>query len=177
MRPTLVAALALVVAAGAAAQPKPEPGAYLGVRLTAFGRAQVVEVVSASPAERAGVRAGDVITQFDGVPELPDEQRLSGAEVIRRIAAKKPGEEVTMTLDRGARRSRSRSAWHPTPIPSSDGPPVGRWVSSAPNQMACCQLPFFGVRPAAGGSTGEPPAAGRTPAQCGSNGARFLSTP
>jgi putative serine protease PepD len=71
--------------------------AYLGVRLEdtpgEIG-AQVASVSGGSPAAKAGLRAGDVITAFDGDSvESPD--ALTAA-----VSAKSPGDEVTVTYTR-----------------------------------------------------------------------------
>ena len=72
--------------------------AYLGVSLAQAGQqegARVGDVRSGSPAERAGLRANDVITAVDGkrVAEAPDVQAA--------IDAKSPGDTVTITYSRG----------------------------------------------------------------------------
>lgn len=77
--------------------------AYLGVSLAATdgtAGAEVAEVRSGSPAEEAGLRAGDVITTVDG-------QALASAEELQRlIELKKPGDEVELTVERdGATRT------------------------------------------------------------------------
>jgi S1-C subfamily serine protease len=57
---------------------------------------EVVEVVAGSPAERAGVRAEDLIVAVDGTPthSVYDLQRLMVAELI--------GVEVPITVVRGS---------------------------------------------------------------------------
>jgi putative serine protease PepD len=68
--------------------------AYLGVSLRDDGAATLLEVVSASPAGRAGLQAGDEVTAVDGEPiETGDELRET-------IDAKKPGDKITLTIKR-----------------------------------------------------------------------------
>jgi putative serine protease PepD len=70
--------------------------AYLGVSLTstALARAQVNGVQGGTPAARAGLRSGDVITALDG-------RRIStAAELESAIAARKPGDSVSLTYTR-----------------------------------------------------------------------------
>jgi membrane-associated protease RseP (regulator of RpoE activity) len=82
--------------------PVPGPGSlngvFLGVRTQdATGSpsgAQVLTVVSGSPAEQAGLKAGDVITAVDGSPVT------SAAQLAERIRAHQPGDQVTLTYTR-----------------------------------------------------------------------------
>jgi serine protease DegS len=55
----------------------------------------VVEVAAASPAQRAGVQVGDIITHIDG--ELVRDGRLT----MHKIAMLKPGDTVAISLQRG----------------------------------------------------------------------------
>jgi putative serine protease PepD len=70
--------------------------AYVGVRIEdASGGAKVAKVVSGSPAAKAGLKVGDVITSFDG-------QRISSAsDLTAAVSAAKPGETVNVTVQRG----------------------------------------------------------------------------
>ena len=72
--------------------------AYLGVSLSSTATAAgVAEVRSGTPADRAGLQAGDTITAFDG-------KRVSSAEELERaIAAKKPGDSVSLTYSRSGK--------------------------------------------------------------------------
>ena len=69
--------------------------AYLGIALTdGSDSARVVSVESGSPAERAGVEAGDAITAIDG-------QAVSTADdATTAINAKAPGDQVKLTIQR-----------------------------------------------------------------------------
>jgi putative serine protease PepD len=72
--------------------------AYLGVSTedTAGGDgAAIAEVRPGTPAERAGLEAGDVVTAVDG-DGIP-----SADELRRAIDARKPGDEVELTVRRG----------------------------------------------------------------------------
>ena len=54
----------------------------------------VYQVVSGSPAEKAGLRQGDIITEFDG-------QTITGMSQLKQlIASHKSGDEVKMTIQR-----------------------------------------------------------------------------
>jgi serine protease Do len=57
--------------------------------------ALVLEVVPGGPAERAGLRAGDVVTAFAGAPVTSVE------DVVTRLADTVPGQPVALTVARG----------------------------------------------------------------------------
>jgi len=57
--------------------------------------AGIVAVTPGGPADRAGLRAGDVITSVGRAP-VPDASALAGA-----LAARDPGQTVAVTVDRG----------------------------------------------------------------------------
>jgi putative serine protease PepD len=71
--------------------------AYLGVRLqetTGESGAQVASVSDGSPAAKAGLEAGDVITALDG-------DTIDGADALTAaVSTKSPGDEVTVTYTR-----------------------------------------------------------------------------
>jgi putative serine protease PepD len=69
--------------------------AFLGVRLQdASGGAEVTLVQANTPAQRAGLRAGDVISQVDG-------KRVVTADELRAaVNAKSPGDRVSLTYRR-----------------------------------------------------------------------------
>ncbi len=87
-------------AAGTGAQgftlPREFPGPF-GTPLPGqvAGGVVVDEVVTGSPAEAAGIQAGDIITQADGVP-LDANHNLS--DLLQRY---KPGDKIRLTLSRG----------------------------------------------------------------------------
>jgi putative serine protease PepD len=68
--------------------------AYLGVSLPDQGAATLVQVVDGSPADRAGLQAGDEVTEVDG------DRIETGDELRAAIDAKKPGDEITLTVER-----------------------------------------------------------------------------
>jgi putative serine protease PepD len=71
--------------------------AYLGVSLQATtdsGGAEIGSVTDGSPAAKAGLRAGDVVTAFDG-DTIDSADGLSAA-----VSAKSPGDEVSVTYTR-----------------------------------------------------------------------------
>ena len=70
--------------------------AYVGVRIESVpGGAKVVRVVSGSPAAKAGLKVGDVITAFDGKPVT------SADELTAAVAAAKAGENVSVKVKSG----------------------------------------------------------------------------
>jgi putative serine protease PepD len=71
--------------------------AYLGIQVSDAansGGAKVDSVVSNSPADSAGLKAGDVITAIDG-KQITDADDLTAA-----VNVYKPGDKATITLDR-----------------------------------------------------------------------------
>jgi putative serine protease PepD len=70
--------------------------AYLGVRIQSVsGGARITEVVAGSPAAKAGLKVGDVITAFDG------KTTLSADDVTAAVTGAKSGDTVTVTVTRG----------------------------------------------------------------------------
>ena len=68
--------------------------AYLGVQLSDAGAARVASVRSSTPAAKAGLRTGDVITKFAGTS-------VSSSDELRAaINAHKPGDRVSLTYRR-----------------------------------------------------------------------------
>jgi putative serine protease PepD len=70
--------------------------AYLGVTLEdGDGGARVADVRSGTPAERAGLRAGDVVTAAGG------DAVTDAADLRRAVAARQPGDRLRLTVERG----------------------------------------------------------------------------
>ncbi|HET6643789.1 MAG TPA: trypsin-like peptidase domain-containing protein [Gaiellaceae bacterium] len=68
--------------------------AYLGVSLPDSGAATIEQVVNGSPADSAGVQAGDEVTAVDG-------KTIDSGDALREaIDAKKPGDKITLTIKR-----------------------------------------------------------------------------
>ena len=59
------------------------------------GGAKITTIVAGSPAAKAGLKVGDVITSFDG------KTITSADELTASVAAAKAGEKVTVTVKRG----------------------------------------------------------------------------
>ncbi len=62
------------------------------------GGALIVEVIPSSPADEAGLRPGDLVTEVEGEAVTPDHPL---ADLILRYS---PGEQITLTLDRDGKR-------------------------------------------------------------------------
>jgi len=88
----LASSLSLGASAGAAS---PSEAPWVGLRLRG---AHVVEVVSPSPAQVAGLEADDTVLSVDGVPTR------SGADVARAIAGGKLGDVTVVRVQRGDKR-------------------------------------------------------------------------
>jgi putative serine protease PepD len=70
--------------------------AYLGISIDATAStARVADVKPSTPAAKAGLKAGDVVTALDG------NDIGSGDDLTRAIDSHKPGDEVTLTYRRG----------------------------------------------------------------------------
>jgi len=70
--------------------------AYVGVRIESVtGGARIVKIVSGSPAAKAGLKVGDVITAFDG------KTVTSADELTAAVSAAKAGESVSVTVRSG----------------------------------------------------------------------------
>ena len=87
----LVLAAALLCAAG----PAEARGGWLGVKVAGGKGARVESVAPGRPAQRAGLRAGDVIVRFAG------KKVKSGASLRRLVARSKPGRATSLTFERG----------------------------------------------------------------------------
>ena len=70
--------------------------AYLGVRIgTVPGGARITQVVAGSPAAKASLKVGDVITAFDG------KTITSADDLTAAVTTAKSGDSVTVTVKRG----------------------------------------------------------------------------
>jgi putative serine protease PepD len=70
--------------------------AYLGVSINPSSEtATIAEVRAETPAKKAGLKAGDVVTAVDGT------KIVGGDDLTRAIDSHKPGDEVTLTYRRG----------------------------------------------------------------------------
>src|SRR5437016_3769549 len=69
--------------------------AYLGVGISGSGSAKLTNIVSGAPADKAGVQVGDVVTAVDGTTVT------TGDELRAAIAAKSPGDTISVTYTRG----------------------------------------------------------------------------
>jgi putative serine protease PepD len=71
--------------------------AYMGVRIldTAGGGAKIGRIVAGSPAEKAGLKVGDVITTYNG------KSVLDADAITADVTQSRVGEKVTLTIRRG----------------------------------------------------------------------------
>jgi putative serine protease PepD len=74
---------------------KPVLGVQGSVDATSDDGAQIAAVQPGSPAEAAGIRAGDVVTQ------VGDAQVADFADLMARVGSHAPGEQVTLTVTNG----------------------------------------------------------------------------
>ena len=86
--------------------------ALVELGLSRAAGAEVVDVVPDSPAQ-AVLTVGDVVTAIDGQPIT------SSSELVQAIGARRPGDEVSLTLQRG----RGRRRRHPRETTDGHGGP------------------------------------------------------
>lgn len=72
-----------------------DPRAWLGVNLEdAPNGARVIQVMSGSPAQDAGIQPGDVVTAVDA------ESIATASQLVRLVRDHDPGDDLALTLDR-----------------------------------------------------------------------------
>ncbi|MFE9061283.1 trypsin-like peptidase domain-containing protein [Streptomyces violaceusniger] len=69
-----------------------------GARVNTKGAGSGPPVTSGGPGDKAGIKAGDVITEVDGVPVH------SGQELIVKIRSHRPGDRLALTVKRGGKK-------------------------------------------------------------------------
>jgi S1-C subfamily serine protease len=93
--------------------------AYLGVSTGTASEgtagAQVAELVQGSPAAEAGLRQGDIITA------LGEEKVTSTEDLVAAIAAREPGETVTLEVERGGQATSLKVTLGTQPAESGSG--------------------------------------------------------
>ena len=95
-------------------------GVYtLSGRYGETGRVEVMDQpFESSAAEAAGIRQGDFITEFDGLPVR------TSREFVDAVRSKQPGDEVTVVVDRGGETLTLRATL--TVFPGSQDTPMAR---------------------------------------------------
>jgi serine protease Do len=96
----------------------------------------VGSVLAGSPAERAGVRVGDILTAFDGEPLAAEKDEDLG-DFQRRIALLDVGHEARMQVRRGpeAFELRARLASQPKIVPDEEETDFGFTVQELTEDM------------------------------------------
>jgi membrane protease YdiL (CAAX protease family) len=120
----LLSLIALVAGKVSLPVPPAPPGPRIGVVLDPRDRgegAEVLSVLPGSPAEQAGIQAGDTVTAIDGQPVTKN------AEMTATIGATTPGSERGITLHRGDEEIEVRA--RPAPI-TTPPPRRGRLFES-----------------------------------------------
>ena len=115
----LLALLLCVSSAWAAPRTLVPLGQTVGIELRTPGALVVGLSADISPAGRAGVRTGDLITEIDG-------RQVRSAEDFTAALAEGAAEEVTLTLERGGRTLRVAVV----PAQTPDGKKLGLWLRS-----------------------------------------------
>ncbi|MBN1504256.1 MAG: trypsin-like peptidase domain-containing protein [Candidatus Eisenbacteria bacterium] len=113
---------------------------YLGVRVQSYQGGsdiariglssapgvEISEVLLGSPAQKAGLRNGDVLSEFDGEPVL------GAAQLSQMVGATRPGERVKVSFWRGARRITATVQIGAASSPQSGTAPAARPAPSLP---------------------------------------------
>jgi membrane-associated protease RseP (regulator of RpoE activity) len=91
--------------------PALETPTWLGVRIrTVPNRGAIVEVVEPnSPAQRAGIREGDIITAFAQSCRQPNRRVNSSRDLVRQVQSSPVGARSVVTLERDGQKRRVRA--------------------------------------------------------------------
>jgi membrane-associated protease RseP (regulator of RpoE activity) len=84
---------------------RPTSGVFLGVAAgdaANQGGAEILNVAGGSPAEQAGLQAGDVITDVDG------SAIKSASDLRQQVRSRQPGDQVTITYSRGGNSAQAQ---------------------------------------------------------------------
>ena len=114
---------------------------YLGVRVQSYQAGgditriglssapgvEISEVLLGSPAQKAGLRNGDVLSEFDGEPVL------EASQLSQMVGATRPGEKVKVSFWRGARRMTATVLITPAGSSQNGTAPAAAPSRSVPN--------------------------------------------
>lgn len=93
-------------------QPEEQEGFWLGVGIDLFSKGAVVKTVEAdSPAAKAGLRVGDVITELD------DQPLTSGPDWLLLLVGRKPGTSIKLQVSRNSGKQEIEVPLAPYPAP------------------------------------------------------------
>ena len=96
------AVLGLLSAAGARAEDPPKPKGSIGVLVSAeSGSVVVVEAVKGGPADKAGIKAGDVIVKVnDHAVKESGATQEDVLDMVKEVVKHEPGSKVKITVKR-----------------------------------------------------------------------------
>ncbi|MEO6811721.1 MAG: PDZ domain-containing protein, partial [Isosphaeraceae bacterium] len=87
------------IGTGPAPKPKPSNNSYLGIDgETREDQVRLIRVIDDSPADKAGLKTGDIITSFAGEPVQ------SYQDMIDLLHKQKPDDKVTLKIDRAGQK-------------------------------------------------------------------------
>jgi S1-C subfamily serine protease len=91
-----------VVAVGVRAEDPPKPKGSIGVKVSAeTGSVVVVETIPGSPAEKAGLKAGDVVVKVnDHKVKEKDATQDDVMEMVKEVVKHDPGSKIKVTVKR-----------------------------------------------------------------------------
>jgi carboxyl-terminal processing protease len=101
MRIASAVALLLLFSAGAAVQADDPPQGSIGVQVKIDeGKIVVVEPFKGSPAEKAGIKAGDVIVKINDFKVKDNVEQDDLTEAVKEIVKQKPGTKIKVGIKR-----------------------------------------------------------------------------
>jgi serine protease Do len=95
-------AVGLVATATGRAEDPPKPEGMIGLKLKAAeGKVVIVEAIAKSPAEKAGIKADDVLLKINDYKVKADKAEQDDVDAaVKEVGKYKPGEKVKVTVKR-----------------------------------------------------------------------------
>jgi carboxyl-terminal processing protease len=101
MRLVVMTALAVALAAVGPARAEDPPEGSIGVQIKIDeGKIVVVEPVKDGPAEKAGIKAGDVIVKVDDFKVKDNVEQEDLVDTVKEIVKHKPGTKIKLGIQR-----------------------------------------------------------------------------
>lgn len=123
-----------------------QPRAMLGVNISGVqgdGKSDGVKILGVgpdSPADNAGLQAGDELLSIDGKPLTGASSAESSEILLKHMAGIEPGKSVTVEYQRGGKKHKVTIKTAAIPLPMSQHFGI---ASTAPGQFTPVPVPFF----------------------------------